>query len=234
MKAIYVFCEGQTEQEFCNRLLFRHLEAFGYSEPHAIRVAHSRHRGVVSRGGLTRYAPLSDDIRSQLKGRVQRHVVFTTMIDLYALPKDFPGRSGLTRDPGNPTPFVEALEQAFAKDIDDPRFVPYIQLHEFETLLFSDPEAFRISFEGCDKAVENLQKIVESHASVEHIDDGPTTAPSKRILEEIRSYSKVLNGPDIAEFIGLDTLRRSCPHFHGWIVRLEQSLPFGLPSTGEG
>ena len=32
-----------------------------------------------------------------------------------------------------------------AEDMADPRFIPYIQLHEFEALLLSEPEAFSLS-----------------------------------------------------------------------------------------
>ena len=66
------------------------------------------------------------------------------MIDLYALPKDFPGRSAQPRNPADPTPYVETLERAFGDDVGDRRFVPYIQLHEFEALLFADGDDEKI------------------------------------------------------------------------------------------
>jgi hypothetical protein len=36
----------------------------------------------------------------------------------------------------NPTAYVLALEKAFEGDIDHFRFFPYLQLHEYETILF--------------------------------------------------------------------------------------------------
>lgn len=234
MKAIYVFCEGQTEQEFCNRILFPHLMTRGFLEPHTIRVAHSRRHGIVARGGLTRYLPLRNDIRNQLKGRAQSDVVFTTMIDLYALPGDFPGKQEMQRDPANPSPFVEALEQAFRSDINDPRFVPYIQLHEFETLLFADPDAFGLIGDHHERAIAELRRMVEAFPSIEHIDDGPDTAPSKRIKQLFPKYNKALHGPEIAEYIGLEALRRTCPHFDTWIGQLERHQPPGHPIPGAG
>jgi len=80
------------------------------------------------------------------------------MIDLYKLPMDFPGKAANTRVPENPTPYVEALEKEFAKAINDRRFIPYIQLHEYEALLFVDLDAFAISFDGQERAIEALKK----------------------------------------------------------------------------
>ena len=59
--------------------------------------------------------------------------------------------------------------------------------------------------------------------SPELIDDGPDTAPSKRIIAEIPEYAKRKSsaGPIVAERIGLPALRAKCEHFGGWIDRLE-------------
>jgi hypothetical protein len=71
-----------------------------------------------------------------------------------------------------------------------------------------------------------LKKIVASFPTVEHIDDGPLTAPSKRIIELIPAYrgSKTSAGPDIAEYTGLPVIRSKCPHFDAWLTRLESLL----------
>ncbi len=177
----------------------------------------------MTRGGIGSYAVLERGIRNVLKGRDGADVYFTTMIDLYKLPKDFPGKADRDLDPVNPMPYVEALERAFEEAIEDRRFIPYIQLYEYETLLFSDPECFRISFDDCDAAVASLQGIVASYRSIEHINDGEATAPSKRIIALLPEYHgrKVDAGPDIVEYIGLATLCRKCPHFDGWLNRLE-------------
>jgi hypothetical protein len=162
-------------------------------------------------------------IKDELKRRRERDVFFTTMIDLYALPKDFPGKQAQQYDPVNPTPYVKQLEEAFGKDIGDTRFIPYLQLHEYETMLFADPDAFRVEIENCDHAIEQLKAIVEKVPSIEHINDGATTAPSKRIIKFIPEYEsrKSSVGPNVAEFIGLAAIREKCPHFHAWLTRLE-------------
>ena len=113
---------------------------------------------------------------------------FTTLIDLYGLPEGFPGQEGARRNPRDPIAYATALETAFGDDIGDSRFVPHLQLHEYETILFADPESFRIAFDDCDRAIEELKKIAASFPTIEHIDDGPMTAPSKRIIDLIPAY----------------------------------------------
>jgi hypothetical protein len=93
----------------------------------------------------------------------------------------------------------------------------------FETILFAKPESFRIAFHDCDHAIEELKKIAGSFPTIEHIDDGRTTAPSRRIISLIPAYKdrKTSAGPDIAEYTGLETIREKCPHFDAWLTRLE-------------
>jgi Domain of unknown function (DUF4276) len=225
VRELYVFCEGSTEQGFCKQLLAPHLFLGGDGRIHSIRIAHSKHHGQVHRGGVpTRYEVLRRDISNTLRSRKQVDVYFTTMIDLYGLPDDFPGRSEHQRDPGNPTLYVDALEKYFDLDIGDRRFIPYLQLHEYEAMLFANPDAFRDSFDKCDEAIEELKRIVQTHPSIEHIDDGAETAPSKRIIKLLPEYKgrKSSPGPDIAEFIGLAVIREKCRHVNAWLTRLEQ------------
>jgi hypothetical protein len=224
VKALYVFCEGRTEQGFCNQVLRPHLFPEHNGMLHTILIAHSKHHGLVRRGGIGKYAALERDILYTLKSRDERDVFFTTMIDLYKLPRDFPGKVDLVPDPNNPTPHVQSLEKAFGEAIGDSRFIPYIQLYEYETLLFSDPEGFRVVFEDCEAAIDSMKNIAASFPSTEHINDGEATAPSKRIIDSLPEYGglKTTAGPDVAEFIGLPTLRKKCSHFDVWLTQLER------------
>jgi hypothetical protein len=221
-----VFCEGPTEQGFCRQVLQHHLLKFDCGI-HAIKIAHSRRHSIIHRGGIGKYETLRSDIRNTIKSRMQNQgVYFTTMIDLYGLPSDFPGRADPVRNPQNPRPYCEALEQAFGADIGNPRFVPYLQLHEYETLLYSDPAAFTISFDDCDGVIAGLKKIVAEFQDIERINDGEVTAPSKRIIGLVDAYEgmKPTAGPDIAQYIGLDVLRQHCHHFSDWIDGLEKRI----------
>lgn len=224
MRELYIFCEGPTEQAFCSRVLSPHLFPNCEGWIHTIRVAHSKNRRVVHRGGIGKYASLKRDIQNTLKSRHEPGIFFTSLIDLYGLPSEFPGRAELVRNPSNPQPYTIALETAFGADIGDTRFIPHLQLHEYETMLFSAPDAFRISFDDCDDAVESLKRIAESVSSIELIDDGPNTAPSKRIINVIPAYEgrKSSAGPDIAAHIGIAAIRLKCPHLDGWLKQLEK------------
>jgi hypothetical protein len=228
MRELYVFCEGETERGFCKQVLLPHLFPNGEGYVHTILVANSKRHRTIHRGGVSKYGPLKRDVQNQLRARARGNVYFTTLIDLYGLPSGFPGKSDHSRDPSDPTPYIVALEAAFGRDIGDDRFIPHLQLHEYETILLTDPEAFRVSFDNCDDGVESLKRLVASVTSVELINDGKKTAPSKRIVGSIPEYAgvKASAGPDIAEYIGIPTIRAKCPHFNQWLTRLE-SLNWG-------
>lgn len=69
--------------------------------------------------------------------------------------------------------------------------------------------------------IEEIAKIAAGHPTPEDIDDGPMTAPSKRLREVFAAYQKPLHGPLTVAAIGIDRIRAVCPHFHRWIGRLE-------------
>jgi hypothetical protein len=123
---------------------------------------------------------------------------------------------------------AQSIEQAFHSDIvreightfRPERFIPYIQMHEFEGLLFSAPEALASGI-GRPQLEEPLRAIRAAFPTPEDINDGVATAPSKRIRDLARSYDKVFQGNLVALEIGLARLRKECPHFHAWIRRIE-------------
>jgi hypothetical protein len=94
-------------------------------------------------------------------------------------------------------------------------------LHEFEGLLFSDPPAFARGINQSNLAGQ-FQSIRNGFPTPEDINDSPTTAPSKRVLQLCRSYRKVLNGTQAAMTVGIEAMRRECRHFREWIERLEK------------
>ena len=167
---------------------------------------------------------MRDDIlRKIAQEQGKADVYFTTMIDLYAIDTNSPGFVEAEKLRHLPEKRVEALEQAFAADIAYWRFIPYIQLHEYEAYLFSDPTQFRLYYPRHEHAIKNLLSVANAHAP-ERINDGPTTAPSKRIIAQLPGYerAKTVVGPEVAELIGLEVIRSKCPHFAAWLTRLEQ------------
>ncbi len=97
--------------------------------------------------------------------------------------------------------------------------IPYIQMYEFEGLLFSSPSALASVLndkECCTWAEKILQEFGNNPES---INDSPQTAPSKRLVET--PYRKVTHGPMIAQEIGLPILRERCTGFGVWLNSLE-------------
>lgn len=221
-----ILVEGSTELRFVKAVLAPHLaqgEIFAY--PIAVLTSKDKRASRESRGGVTSYRQVKADLL-RLMGRdhAKRSARFTTMIDLYRLPNDFPGTQ-TAKAISDPWRRVSHLEGEFGRDIDCSRFLPYIQLHEFEALLLSAPDKFRMYYSGQEyqKPISSLKTLVPENASPEEIDDGETTAPSKRIIAQMPAYEddKAHAGPLIAQSIGLPLLRRRCPHFDEWLAKLE-------------
>jgi hypothetical protein len=223
MPRLYLFAEGPTELTFADIVLKPHLANFGVYLHRPVLIAHARKKGRVHRGGGRKYTPMKNDILRLLAQEKGEDVFFTTMIDLYAIHADFPGLTGAEKLRHMPYARVEALEQAFSEDICDGRFLPYIQLHEYEAYLFSDPTWFAYFYDHHSRQIAALKAIADNHDTPELIDDGPNSAPSKRIIAQLPDYedAKAAIGPQVGELIGLEVIRGKCPHFAAWVSRLE-------------
>ena len=209
MSRVLVFVEGQTEETFVRDLLVPYFSRLGiYLTPILAQTSPGHKGGIVSYG----------KVKHQLTRlcRQDQGAYVTTMMDYYGLPNDFPGLDGRVPDAHEQ---VARLEQALQQDIDAPNFIPNLMLHEFEALLFSAPEKFAEWLD--DQALlAPMAAIRAAFATPEHINNSPQTAPSKRILTLVPNYKKTVDGPLIAEDIGLDAIRAQCPHFNNWIERL--------------
>ncbi len=221
MIRLHMVVEGQTEEEFVKSVLAMHLGAFDISTD--VRcVETSRRRATIYRGGARSYAHVKKDLTLWMKEDHRPDACFTTMFDVYRLPTDFPAFDASRRH-ADPYRRVGHLEEAFAADLVHPRFVPYLQLFEFEALLLADPTKLTEWFIGHDEEVRTLVALSARFGSPELINDGEETAPSKRIIKVIPAYAgaKVSAAPIIAGRIGLPVLRQKCRHFHEWLTRLE-------------
>ena len=96
-------------------------------------------------------------------------------------------------------------------------------VHEFEALLFVEANRFA-DWTTSGSVVQELVRIAKANATPEEINDGPNTAPSKRIMRLMPNFEKTFHGPLIAADTGLDAFRRSCTHFSAWRGRLEKAL----------
>ncbi|UEM41449.1 DUF4276 family protein [Pectobacterium aquaticum] len=217
MTRINVFVEGQTEETFVRDTLAPYFVRQGIYL-NAILAQTSRGH----KGGIVSYGKVKHQITRLCQQDKKAWV--TTLIDYYGLPTDFPmvgqGKS-VNEDIYS---WIEDLENTFDADIAQPNFIANFLLHEFEALLFCDPEKFADWLEE-KKPIIELNNIKLAFDSPESINNSPQTAPSKRILSAIPEYQKTLHGPLIAADIGLDTIRQQCPHFEDWLQRLEALKP---------
>ena len=88
------------------------------------------------------------------------------------------------------------------------------QLHEFEALLYCDLSQLEKRIPNSEKAIAKLLTDVAGSAP-EDINEGATTAPSKRIIRQLPIYERIkvrIGAPAVAT-IRLHTLRMECPHF---------------------
>jgi hypothetical protein len=226
---VNIIVEGQTEETFVNKILAVELGPLGISiSARSVETKRKRSRfdrsTEIKRGGLSKYVKAKGDIQRWLKEDSGAYL--TTMFDLYALPSDFPKREEARRL-RDPYEKVMRLEEGLSEDIDNPRFIPYIQLHEFEGLLFSDVEAIDhvLGIYQGNSHLRELRDIRTKFNTPEEIDEGQTTAPSKRLISLYEGYDKVPFGSLIAERIGLERIREECPHFGEWVSKILALAP---------
>jgi len=217
---LHAVVEGQTEETFIREILAPELSVKGvFMDAH--RITTGRKRAHKFRGGFVQYDHLKRDLLLWMNQDRHADAWFTTMVDLYRLPKEFPGYHDCQRHKG-PIERADCLERSLGADIAARRFIPYIQVHEFEALLFSDAQKFSMAFPDEPDSVKNLAAIRNEFESPEHINDRPEWAPSERILRALPQYVKTVAGLLIVQQIGLANLRKACLHFDGWMRRLEQ------------
>ncbi|MGA2212260.1 MAG: DUF4276 family protein [Bryobacteraceae bacterium] len=227
MARLVIHVEGQTEESFVNEILRGHLVSRGYHSVDARIMGNARLRH--QRGGVRPWPSARKDIINHL--REDQNCIATTMVDYYGLPqaapREWPGRA---RSSGMRTIDEKArcVEDAVRDDVatemgnrfDSDRFIPFVVMHEFEGLLFSDCAAFSRGIERPDLEIR-LREVRDGFATPEEINDSPDTAPSKRVEGLVPGYQKPLLGVLAVLEIGLARIREECPHFNGWLRRLE-------------
>lgn len=218
MTRVHIICEGQTEETFVNEVLAPHL-ARHQVYPAAALVGKPGHKG-----GHVTTARMAFDIKRRLLDDKQAWC--TTFFDFYGLDSDFVGKTAAAAKSSHAekAAVVEAaLRQHMIGQTDETailRFIPYVQMYEFEGLLFSHPAKMAAGLYQDDLAGE-LEAIRATFRTPEEINDSPHTAPSKRIIALMPDYDKPLHGSLAALEVGLDVIRTACPRFDGWIGTLE-------------
>jgi hypothetical protein len=216
---LYLTVEGETELQFAKETLLPHLAKFKVEiRPRMLLT----NRKLGKRGGALNFQRLKGDTMRLMKEDANREARFSTMIDLYGLPADYPGWNEAVKK-SKPADRVLELEKALAGEFGDSRFIPFLQLHEFEAFLYCDLTQVQSRIKDSDKAIACLQKEVADFSCPEDINEGEATAPSKRLINHVPRYEKLKDtvGAAAAGAIGLPVLRGKCPHFGQWLARLE-------------
>ena len=211
-KRLYIVVEGQTEEEFVKSLLAPHFQKESiYVYPIII------HTSKGHKGGFVNYDHLKNDVNKLLHSQ-GNDVVVTTFVDYFRCP-DLPQKEKWEVIQ-NHAKQVEQMESVISADISDRRFIPYIQLHEFEALLFSAIDGFNEYFD--QNIVAQLQAIIDDFDNPEDINSSPENAPSKRLLRIIQEYDKVMYGNIVALEICIIKILDKCPRFRNWVKTLVQ------------
>jgi hypothetical protein len=229
MARIFVHVEGQTEETFVSELLRPFLCERGYHSVTARIIGNARQRN--RRGGIKPWPSTMQDIVRHLKE--DANCVASTMVDYYGMPADeadaWPGRLEANAQAFDDkaqtveSRMLDAVAAEMGVNFLRDRFVPFVVMHEFEGLLFSDCAAFADSIDESG-LLPSFQSIRDQFETPEHINDHVATAPSRRIIDLVPRYEKPLFGNIAALTIGLGRIRDECPHFAAWLRRLVAAI----------
>ncbi len=216
MKRLIIIVEGQTEKEFVEKSLRNFFVSHEIFDVRAIMIQTSKGH----KGGFVNYEHLKNDIENILKSETD--VIVSMFVDYFKIPTNFPkfeeAKSAIQIDSK-----IELLKEGIKLDINDKRFIPYIQKHEFESLLFSSDKGF-INWFDDEWVVNELINVINQYTNPEEINSGNETAPSKRIIkilgEKKQKYDKIAEGNLIAEEVGFEKIIEKCPRFRDWILCL--------------
>jgi hypothetical protein len=220
-KRLVVYCEGQTEELFVNRLLRPHLGLHGIKVERPILAATS-HDPRGQRGGFVNWEAIAFDLRTEFAQDADPELRFTTLLDTYAMPKVVLTLAGLNAPAGTQTE-VEAVEQAIAGHFNEPRFKAYLQRHELEALLLADIAALGRVFHRHTTGIAALGATISGFSNPEDINHGSSTHPAARLETAIPGYGvlKDSNAYWVLAEAGLDGVRSRCPRFDAWLSHWE-------------
>jgi len=194
MVRIGISVEGSTEVRFIQMLLQPYLEKQN------IFITPVSMRGNIS----------IDRVKHEINKLMYSFDYVSTFYDFY-------GFKGIKEEDTK-----EILEKRILHSVSkamQKKLIPYIQMYEFEGLLFSSPTdmAHILQNENIKNWAENILK--KFNGNPESINNSSQTAPSKRLM--VTSYRKVTHGPDISLKIGLNVIRKKCSGFNEWLKKLE-------------
>jgi len=214
---VVVLVEGKTEQIFIQNIIAPYLvEKHIFMTPIIISKPGQK-------GGDIKFSRVTNDIKIHLKQRPDTFL--TIFVDFYGIQKDWPAlkeakSQQLPEDKAEKlnSATKNSVNQMFLLQDSERRFIPYVSMHEFEALLFSEPQ---ILANHLQIPRNNIDKIISKFGKPENIDDSPHSSPSKRIEKLSPRFKKTSTGIAIAKAIGLNRIREQCPIFNKWLTEIE-------------
>ncbi len=215
---VIAIVEGRTEQIFIESLLTPYLAN------RKIFICATQVSKPGQKGSDVRFARVKNDLALHLRQRSDTYV--TTFVDYYGI-KAWPG---IDRVAPNATPkqIAACINQATKTEVDAlfsaqqsaRRFIPYMAIHEFEALLFSDSAVLAAELGIAENEVTN---VLAEFGEPEAINNNAQTAPSKRLdhWSKNRRFAKTSAGIALAKIIGITKMREKCSLFNSWIASLE-------------
>ena len=215
MKRVIFIVEGDTEISFIQKCIMPYLYQKGFTNPmNAQKIITNRKKN--KKGGNVAFEYLKNDIE---RVAATRNVLITTFLDFFRLPTDFPG---YTTDSLKIEQIEEAVRENISSIVDRANFLPYIQRHEIEALMYTNMDGFNYVVDK-EESLNKLKEIINQYANPEDINNGSETAPSKRLMK-IFPYQKTTDGEIILEALPIDDIRSKCPRFNEWLENLENGI----------
>ena len=218
---VIAIVEGKPEQVFIESILQPYLSQ------KQIYISATQVSKSGQKGGDVKFSRVQKDLAMHLKQRSDTYV--TTFVDYYGV-KEWQAIDTLASNL-TPTQISESVNNAtkqkvvelFAKQQAEKRFIPYMAIHEFEALLFSDTAilADELGIEQCD-----IDKVLIQCGEPEAVNNSPQTAPSKRLdaWSRYNKFPKTTTGISLAKQIGIPKMREQCPVFNTWLNSLEEII----------
>ncbi len=218
MKRVVFIVEGDTEVSFIQKRVIPYLYSKGFTNPmNAQKIL--TNRKLNKKGGNVGFEYLKNDVS---RVAATKNVLITTLLDFFRLPTDFPG---YTTDSLRLPDMEQGIKEKVTEFMDASCFLPYIQRHEIESLMYTSMDGFNVVVDD-QESLDELQRIIDSYPTPEDINGGADTAPSKRLMR-IFPYEKTADGEMILEALDIDDIRGKCPRFNKWMEKLEEGLKNG-------
>lgn len=218
---VHILVEGPSEQAFVREVLAPYCSLYG------VFITTSVLSKSGQKGGDVKFSRSKKEIYAFLCQRPDWFVC--TFVDYYGV-SEWPGIAAIP--PGaSPACIADHMNQAARRELSDSypdlqdsmhRYIPFVAVHEFETLLFSDSA---ILAREINVKKDLIDAVLREFGEPECINNSPATAPSKRILTWCPGYAKVRKGLAIAKAIGIAKMRSACPLFDAFLQQL------GIPQS---